>query len=221
VAFHAFEDGKQPVDFPALQCSRRLVEHKHATAPPQRLGDGDELAPGKTEPIDPHARVRRKVELSHDRPGLLDHPSSVDDRNNAQEAALRRISHHQVLGDRKGRHQVQLLGNGYDSGQNRVVRTRQFAGDAIDCDLAEVGPQRATEDTDQCGFSGSVLADQGMNFARHDGKAHAIERGRCAVPLGDVRRADRWRIHSRDIRQFYLERRRDRSRFAPEADDPS
>jgi hypothetical protein len=70
-----------------------------------------------------------------------------------------------VLGDAAQRHQVDLLVDGTDAARLRALRRAHFEWPALEQDFAGVAAVVAGQDLDQGGFTGAILADQGMDFA--------------------------------------------------------
>ena len=81
-----------------------------------------------------------KIELRQTLARLGAHRVAVDQRQaETEHAPHRRIAERQVLGDRQGGDEAQLLRNGGDAGGDRVVRTVEMARPAFDRDLARSG----------------------------------------------------------------------------------
>ena len=185
LSLHAFEHGEQLFDLARLERRGRLVENEEAAALAQCLGDGDELALGEREPVDAPVHVRREIELRKLLARLGVEPRPVDQRH-PEHAPQRRLGEPDVVGDRQGRDQPQLLRNGRDAGCDRVVRVGEAAGAAVDCDLAPVGPVHAAEEAYQRRLAGAVLADERVDLTRHDIEIDAVERKRGTEALGDL-----------------------------------
>jgi hypothetical protein len=142
----AAQHAEQSRDLAVLQRSRRLVENEHAAAPPQRLGDGDDLLLGKAELPYRQIGIGRKVESAELRARLVAHARTIDEGGQAEQPPQRWIAELQILRDRQRRQQMQLLWDGGDAVDNRVVRARQAALPSADRHPAFVGPDGAAED---------------------------------------------------------------------------
>ena len=198
--FHPRQHREQPLDLAGLQRRGRLVENQQPAALAQRLGDGDELAFGKTQAVDADVGIGRKVELRQRAPRLL--RASPRGRPAACRAheTHRRIVERQVFRNRERGNEAQLLRNGGDARVDRIVRIAEMTRLAIDRDLAGVRPVHAAEDADQRRFSGAVLADQRVDFARHHVEIDVVQRARRAEVLADAARACRRGGHAPDAR---------------------
>src|SRR5262249_6817862 len=82
--------------------------------------------------------------------------------------------------------QAKLLRDGHDAVGDRVVRARKVPLAPIDSHDPAVGLVHAAEDTDQRGFAGAVLADDGVDFAEPDVEVDAVERERGAESFADA-----------------------------------
>ena len=196
LGLHPRQQGEQPLDLARFQRRGRLIENKELAAPAQRLGDGNELALGEAQSIDTGIGVRRKFELGERGPRLFPHGVAINGRN-AKPAAHRRVVQRQVFGNRQGRDESQLLRNGGNARRDGIVRAAEVIGLAINRDLALIGPVHAAQNPRQRRFAGAVLADQGVDLARHHVEIDTIERARRAELLGDAARAGRRSIHLR------------------------
>src|SRR5207249_6194060 len=163
----------------------RLVENKDATAPVQRLGDGHELAFGKTQRSDRRPRVRREIELSEHVARLLAHAPTIDRREGA-EASHRKVPKGDVFRNRERWDEAQLLRDGHDAGSDRVARAREIAFFAVNSNDAAVRTMHTSEDADQSGFTGAVLADDRMDFAEGHSKVDAVQRHGRAESFADA-----------------------------------
>ena len=123
---HAPEHREQLLDFVGFERRGRLVEDQQPAAPAHRLGDGDKLALRKRQAVHAGVGVRREIELRQGRACLLPHGLAVDD-GYAQQPPDRRVVERQVLGNRQRGNEAQLLRNGDDAGDDRVMRTAEAA----------------------------------------------------------------------------------------------
>src|ERR1700738_3212191 len=135
-------------------------------------------------------RVRMKIELREDGAGSLPHAAAVDESDRT-EAAQRRIAEPNILGNRQRRDQAQLLRDGYNARRNRVVRTGKIARPPGNENAPAVGTAHATQNADQGGLAGAILADDGVNFAGVDFEVDMVERNIGFESLADILRVDR------------------------------
>ena len=108
------QHAEQSRDLAILQRGGRLVENEHAAAPPQRLGDGDDLLLGKAELPHRQIGIGRKVERAELRARLVAHARPIDEGGQAEQPPQRRIAEREIFGDRQRRHEMQLLWDGGD-----------------------------------------------------------------------------------------------------------
>ncbi len=80
---------------------------------------------------------------------------------------LRLGSQHEILGHRKRRHQHEVLVDNADSRRYRLIcrPSRHIA--AVDLDVSRVRLHQAAEYAHERRFAGAVLADEGVDLARH------------------------------------------------------
>ena len=196
LGLHAHEHREQPLDLPLLQRRRRLVQNEDPASPPQRLGDRDQLALGEAEGADRAIGVGIEIELRQDVRGLAAHARAIDHRQRT-EAAHGRIAERDVLRDRQGRHQAQLLRDRHDAGGDRIARAREMSLLAGDPDNAAVGTMDTRQNSDQRRFPGAVLTDDGVDLADADIEVDIVERQRRAELLADACCARRRNGHHR------------------------
>src|SRR6185295_8915240 len=185
LALHASEHRKQPGDLALLERRRRLVENEDAAAPAQRLGDGHELAFREAERSDRRARIRREVELGEHLSRLLVHARAIDQREWA-EAPHRNVAERDIFRNGECRYEPQLLRDGHDARSDGITRAYKLAFFPVDADDAAVGTMDATQDADQRGFAGAVLADDGVDFAKRHSEVDAVERDRRAESFAPI-----------------------------------
>ncbi len=95
-----------------------------------------------------------------------------------------------VLGDRHGLDQHEVLVDHADPQGDGVVGALQPADLAVHHDVARVGRVEAVGDPHGRGFAGAVLAHDGVDGARLDREADAVVRQDVAESLGDFAKLD-------------------------------
>ena len=95
--------------------------YQHAAAAAQRPGNGDDLLLGEAELPHRQIGIWCEVERCKLRARLVTHPRAIDHRY-AEQPPHRWIAQPQVLGDRQGRYELELLRNGDDAGGDGVMR---------------------------------------------------------------------------------------------------
>ncbi|MDT4879369.1 hypothetical protein FQZ97_1150380 [compost metagenome] len=83
-----------------------------------------------------------------------------------------------VLGDRQRLEQRKVLENHADAKAAGSARARDPHGLALPQDLSAGRRQHAEEHLDEGGFTGAVLAQQGVDFARLDIEIDGVTRGK-------------------------------------------
>jgi hypothetical protein len=91
-----------------------------------------------------------------------------------------------VLRDREHRHQHEVLMHHSDAGRDRVLRRAEAHRLAIYVYLALVGPGQPEQDVHQGGLPRAVLAEQGVNLPRGNGKADPVVGDEGAEPFGNA-----------------------------------
>ncbi len=74
-------------------------------------------------------------------------------------------AHHHVLGDGEHGDEHEVLMHHPDAGGDRVAWRGEVLSDAVDEDLALIGPVQAVQDVHQRALAGAVLADEGEHLA--------------------------------------------------------
>ncbi len=96
-----------------------------------------------------------------------------------------------VVGDRQRRRQRQVLVDGLDAGVARLHRRTELHRLAFELDFALVGIDGAGDRLDQRGFSGTVVADHGEDFAGIEIEIGIVERGDAAIALDETARGEK------------------------------
>ncbi len=129
-----------------------------------------QLALGIAQPVDARVERQRGAEprerLCRSRP----HGGPVEHEAAEHRAAGRQMAEHDILGDRQGGHQAQLLRDHDDAGGQRGPRIGERARRAVQHEAAGVGLMLAAQDLDQGRFSGAVFADQRVDRAARQGQ---------------------------------------------------
>ncbi|MNU85435.1 hypothetical protein D3C71_751760 [compost metagenome] len=156
-----FDDAEEIVDFLAGKSSRRFVHDDDARLDRQRAGDGDEMALGNGQVLQPDRRIDGAFELFQQNlcAGIDGLPV------NEAETAFWRMTEEDVFAHGKLIEQHGFLVNGGDTGIDGVLRAVKMDRLAIEKDFTLVGAIDAGEDFDERGFSSTVLADQSGDLA--------------------------------------------------------
>ena len=159
--------------FARAQRRGRLVHHQDARAQGQRPSNFDKLLLGDSQPSHWRRRIDIDADLLQQRQGFLDSfcgfarkPHDVSSRCSHTFAATVSCGN-----------EVELLKHHADAVSAGAFRIAHRKRSAVQPDLASVGAHNAGENAHQGGFSGTVLADQGMNGAGLAGQIDVPERG--------------------------------------------
>src|SRR3984957_10991242 len=155
------QQAKQDLALLRRQRGRGLVKKQDARAQRKRLGDLDELHFRDVELRDRGARV--EIELENLQPAArLGMHGVVIDR--AQESAIEAFEQY-VFAHREARNEIALLMDDADAGGDRIPRTLEADGRAVEPQLAIVRMIDASDNLDQRRFAGAVLAEQRVDRA--------------------------------------------------------
>ncbi len=149
---------EQPLGLGRGQSFGRLIEHQYLRLQRQRLGDLDQLALGNGKIAD----ARAAVEMCAEGRQLLIDPRGIV---LGVQAPMRRNAVKQVLGDREV---VENRGVLIDDADAEGLRQRRRSfGERLpaDFDGAGIPGKCARGDRHERGFSGTIFADQRVNFA--------------------------------------------------------
>ena len=147
----------------------------------ERAGDLHEILLRHGQFAQAQTRVKRAVQSPHQPRGIAPHARPVDET-----PAPRTRSHENVLGDRQLIEHHGFLVNHTDAELLRVRWRADAHALAAQRDATAIGLVDAGEDFDQCGFAGTVFADQGRDRARIKRKINRLERARTAEGLADA-----------------------------------
>ena len=86
------------------------------------------------------------------------------------------VFEHDVLAHREARNEVALLMDDADAGRDRIARTLEADGRAVEPQLALVGAIDAGDDLDQRRFAGAVLAEQRVDRAAAHRQRYVLQR---------------------------------------------
>ncbi len=146
-----------------------LIEHQHPGAAIQCLQDFDALLAGDRQRSDSGPGVDSEAVL------LPECVQRVGDIAQAREpGADIAETERDILGHRHRVDEHEMLVHHADAEAASRLRIGDRDRLAVDAELAAIGLDQAGEDAHQRGLAGAVLAEQGVNFARLDGKAHRI-----------------------------------------------
>ena len=139
----------------------------------------DELRLADRQARHGRGRLDRRVDLSEELPRPLVHPAAVD----GAEPGQRLEAHEDVLGHVEVREQLRVLVDRDHAARPGRHRRGEAHRLAVEPDLARIGLLDAGDDADQRALAGAVLAQDGVDRARGDGEAHALERADAAEAL--------------------------------------
>ncbi len=122
-----------------------------------------------------------EAKLGEKRGRLPSHPPLVQQ----SQAVARLTAEHEVLGDRKVRHERELLEDRHDPGVDRPGRVTVRRGLAVPGDRAGVRLLHAAQHLDHRALARAVLAKQGVDLARLACEIGVVERDHAAESLGD------------------------------------
>ena len=156
-----------------------FVEDEHAAVARERLDDLDALLLADREVLHERVGLDGDAEAVG---GLLDRAAG----GSQVEPGTAGPAEDDVLGDRHGLHQREVLGDHADPGRDGVARGVDGDGRAVDLDGAGVGAGEPVEDAHQRGLAGAVLAQQGVDLAPGQGQVHGVIGDEVAEALGDA-----------------------------------
>ncbi len=172
---------EQRADLARLERRGRLVEDQYPGPLTQRAADRDQLALGEAQAVDPLVERDANAEPIERAPRVLGHGTAID-----RQAPRRQMPEHDVLGDRQGRDQPQLLGDHDDAGGERGARIGEAARRAVEPHGPAVRLVGTAQNLDQGRLAGAVLADQRVDLAAAQRERHVGERLGGAEPLREV-----------------------------------
>ena len=160
----------------------RLVQEQDAGLGGEGLGDLDELLVGGAQALDD--RVGRKGQADHLQ---VDAGDSLDRRpvDDPRPAPGLQLVEHDVLGDRALGDDLDLLADDVDALGQAVAVAVEAQPPALEEDFALVGPEKPGDDLDEGALARAVLADQGVDFARREAQADAVQGPHPREPLAD------------------------------------
>src|SRR3984957_20683572 len=155
------QQAKQNLGLLRRQRGRGFVEKQDARAQRKRLGDLDKVHLRDVELQDRRARV--EIELENLQPAArLGMDGVVIDR--AHGSAAQAFEQY-VFAHREARNEIALLMDDADAGGDRVTRTLEADGRAMEPQLAIVRMIDARDNLDQRRFAGAVFAEQRVDRA--------------------------------------------------------
>ena len=131
-----------------------------------------------------------------------------------QQAAAEPLEQY-VFADGEPRDQIALLMDDADAGGDRVARTLEANGDAVEAQFALVGPMDAGDDLDQRRLAGAVFAEQRMDRAAAQRQRDVLQREHARESL--VNAASLQAVRCRHAGLPTLWNLTSRSRFTPTA----
>ena len=169
---------------------RRLIEDHHFGGKHQRPCDFDHLLLGDRKIAYHVLRAERALQPIENFSTLPVQSLPIDQ----VAPLLGQASQEDVFGHRHFRHQRLLLVNQDDAallGALGVIENLLFA---LEQDLTAIGFVLAGQHFHQRGFTGTVLAEQGMNLTCPNIEADLVERDHPREFLGDVHQREDWRF---------------------------
>jgi len=112
-------------------------------------------------------------------------------------APYRQIAERDVLGNRQGRHQAQLLRDGHNACGDGVMRTGEVTFLTRDAQCTAVGTMHAAQNPDQRRLAGAILPDDGVDLAEAHIEIDAVESERGAEPFAHAFETRRGNGHAR------------------------
>ncbi len=175
------------------QRGRRLVEDHRLGIDGQGAGNLDHLLVGDGQVADDGLRRERAFQAFQDRGTARVQRLPVD----APETQGWQLSEIDVFGHRQFIGKAQFLMNEHHALALGVERRGHHRSHLFDEDLALVGLVYPAEHLHQGRFSGTVLAQQGVNLAGHHLKRHAVQGADPRKRLDDILQSQRGRTHIR------------------------
>ena len=171
------QGGEQDLGLLRGQDRGRLVHDEQARILQQAADDLDPLPLARRQAGDAAGGVQRQAI------GLADLGDAA-----GQVGARRRVLHPQrhVLGHGQRVEQRKMLEHHGDAGSPRRARIGRRVGGAQKRHRAVVGPHQAIDHLDQRGLAGAVLAQQGVDLARADGKADSVIGAHAGIGLAQA-----------------------------------
>ncbi len=182
---------EQPLHLLRGQHRGRLVHDQELRVLQQAAHDFDALALADGERVHVTARVERQaVGLGH-----FDDPRS-------ERAQIARIIHAErdVLEHGHRLEQREMLEHHADAEAARLLRAGDRDLAAVPSDRARIGLEHAVDDLDQRALAGAVLAEQGMDLARHHREADVVVGEHAAgVAFADAAQLEPWGRRRLDV----------------------
>ena len=134
---------------------------------------------------DERAGVERDAQVVEHRLSLPAHLRS------AKPEAARLAPEKDVVRDGKIRNERELLVDDADAPVARCKRSAGRQGSVLELDFAAIGNDCATQDLDERGFAGAILADERADLASADLEVEVGEHGDAAVRLREAPRPEK------------------------------
>ena len=180
--FEFCDQAEQRIDFAVGQRGGRFVHHDQPRAARQALRDLGQLLLRDRQT--PRRTIERQDDVQLGKHGrrLCGGGSAIEEH-----AAPRLDAEHDIFDHTQIRNQVELLIDHPDAEPLGRPWSVDDDGATVERNLAGIGRQRAGENLHEGRFSGAVLTDQRMHFARVDVERHAVERANAGEGLHDPR----------------------------------
>ena len=147
----------------------RLVQDEDARLAIERLQDLDALLLADGEPLDGALDIDRKAEALGERLHRLGGALAIQ-----LQPGARLDAEHDVLGDREGGNEREMLEHHPDARRDGGARRMKDDRLAVEEDLSGIGLLDAEQDLHQRRLAGAVLADHGVDRAGRDGKIDVL-----------------------------------------------
>ena len=158
---------------------RGFVEDEHAAIARERLDDLHALLLADREVLDDRVGSNGDAEAVG---SLLDRAAGSLE----VESCAASPAEDDVLGDRHGLDQAEVLGDHADARGDGVAGGADGDRRAVDLDGAGVCGGEPVEDAHQRGLAGAVLSEQGVDLTLGQGQVHRVDGDEVAETLGDA-----------------------------------
>ena len=179
------DQAEQPFRFARGQRRGRLVEYDDWGVELQRLGDLDQLAFARRQPLDQRFRSKVEIDLRQKIARAGTHGGPID-QSERSETAAREAVDEDVLGDREIAEEIELLVDEGDACAAGVRRGLRRVGQPVEDHAAAVRPDDTADHVHQRALAGAVLTDQADDAAAAESQADVAQRMDAEECLGDA-----------------------------------
>lgn len=190
----AADDFEEPLRFTLVQSRVGFVEDDDSGLLIEGAGDLHLLLLANGETADERVGRKGHVELGEDPPGGLAHGAAVD-----HAAAIQFAVGEDVRRDRAVKKQIQLLEDDADSVPAGFARIFQTDASRLNLDFSLVWLLNAGQQLHQGGLAGAIFANDRVNFAALNIKAHAVEGIHTAKAFREAFEPDERSLEHREL----------------------